>query len=85
TAYHMPAVVRLKGTLQQERLTEAFEKLITRHDMLRTSFHTLKGVPRQRVAPSVPFQIEQLTGGTMEENMQKFVRPFDLECAPLLR
>lgn len=85
TAYHMPAVVRLKGTLQQEKLTEAFEKLITRHDMLRTSFHTLKGVPRQRVAPSVPFQIEQLTGGTMEENMQQFVRPFDLGCAPLLR
>ncbi|TYS32217.1 amino acid adenylation domain-containing protein [Bacillus pumilus] len=85
TAYHMPAVVRLKGTLQQEKLTEAFEKLITRHDILRTSFHTLKGVPRQRVAPSVSFQIEQLTGGTVEENMQQFVRPFDLECAPLLR
>ncbi|WP_186319930.1 non-ribosomal peptide synthetase [Bacillus pumilus] len=85
TAYHMPAVVRLKGTLQQEKLTEAFETLITRHDMLRTSFHTLKGVPRQRVAPSVSFQIEQLTGGTMEENMKQFVRPFDLECAPLLR
>ncbi|MER3125338.1 amino acid adenylation domain-containing protein [Bacillus pumilus] len=85
TAYHMPAVVRLKGTLQQEKLTEAFEKLITRHDILRTSFHTLKGVPRQRVAPSVPFQIEQLTGGTVEENMQQFVRPFDLECPPLLR
>nr|AHJ59492.1 nonribosomal peptide synthase subunit [Bacillus pumilus] len=85
TAYHMPAVVRLKGTLQQEKLTEAFETLITRHDMLRTSFHTLKGVPRQRVASSVSFQIEQLTGSTMEENMQQFVRPFDLECAPLLR
>ncbi|WP_233230784.1 non-ribosomal peptide synthetase [Bacillus pumilus] len=85
TAYHMPAVVRLKGTLQQEKLTEAFEKLITRHDILRTSFHTLKGVPRQRVAPSVSFQIEQLTGGTVEGNMQQFVRPFDLECAPLLR
>ncbi|RAP12538.1 hypothetical protein C2W58_03447 [Bacillus pumilus] len=85
TAYHMPAVVKLKGTLQQEKLMEAFEKLIIRHDMLRTSFHTLKGVPRQRVAPSVSFQIEQLTGGTMEENMQQFVRPFDLECAPLLR
>ncbi|MDR0126245.1 non-ribosomal peptide synthetase [Bacillus zhangzhouensis] len=84
-AYHMPAVVRLKGTLQREKLTEAFERLITRHDMLRTSFHTIKGVPRQRIAPSVPFQMEQLTGGTLEENMQQFVRPFDLECAPLLR
>ena len=84
-AYHMPAVVRLKGTLQREKLTEAFERLITRHDILRTSFHTIKGVPRQRVAPSVPFQIEQLTGGTMEENMHRFVRPFDLACAPLLR
>ncbi|PCK23220.1 non-ribosomal peptide synthetase, partial [Bacillus pumilus] len=84
-AYHMPAVVRLKGTLQREKLTEAFERLITRHDILRTSFHTIKGVPRQRAASSVSFQIEQLTGGTMEENMKQFVRPFDLECAPLLR
>ncbi|MCY7569405.1 amino acid adenylation domain-containing protein [Bacillus safensis] len=85
TAYHMPAVVRLKGTLQLEKLTEAFDRLISRHDMLRTSFHTIKGVPRQRIVSSVSFQIEQLTGGTMEENMQQFVRPFDLECAPLLR
>ena len=84
-AYQMPAVVRLKGTLQREKLTEAFERLIKRHDMLRTSFHTIKGVPRQRVAPSVPFQIEHLPGGTMEENMQQLIRPFDLECAPLLR
>ena len=53
--------------------------------MLRTSFHTIKGVPRQRIVSSVSFQIEQLTGGTVEENMQQFVRPFDLECAPLLR
>ncbi|WP_087978403.1 non-ribosomal peptide synthetase [Bacillus safensis] len=85
TAYHMPAVVRLKGTLQLEKLTEAFDRLISRHDMLRTSFHTIKGVPRQRIVSSVSFQIEQLTGGTMEENMQQFVKPFDLECAPLLR
>ncbi|MFS0655356.1 amino acid adenylation domain-containing protein, partial [Bacillus sp. 179-C3.3 HS] len=84
-AYHMPAVVRLKGTLERERLTEAFERLITRHDILRTSFHTIKGVPRQRVASSVPFQIETLLGCSMEENIQQFVRPFDLACAPLLR
>ncbi|MBG9910866.1 peptide synthetase, partial [Bacillus xiamenensis] len=85
TAYHMPAVVRLRGTLQREKLDAAFEKMIARHDMLRTSFHTIKGVPRQRVASSVPFQMEQLTGSTMEENMKQFVRPFDLERAPLLR
>ncbi|WP_353853829.1 amino acid adenylation domain-containing protein [Bacillus sp. Bos-x628] len=85
TAYHMPAVVRLKGELQVKRLTKAFERLMTRHDILRTSFHSIKGVPRQRVASSVQFQIEKLPDGTMEENMKHFVRPFDLERAPLLR
>ncbi|MDM5296915.1 amino acid adenylation domain-containing protein [Bacillus pumilus] len=84
-AYHMPAIVRLRGTLQREKLTEAFERLMTRHDILRTSFHTIKGVPRQRVASSVPFVIEPLVGNTLEESMQQFVRPFDLACAPLLR
>ncbi|MEC0968682.1 non-ribosomal peptide synthetase, partial [Bacillus altitudinis] len=84
-AYHMPAVVKLRGTLKREKLEAAFEKLIARHDMLRTSFHTVKGVPRQRVASSVPFQIEQVTGSTMEENMRQLVRPFYLEQAPLLR
>ncbi|QKJ38992.1 amino acid adenylation domain-containing protein [Bacillus altitudinis] len=84
-AYHMPAVVKLRGTLKREKLEAAFGKLIARHDMLRTSFHTVKGVPRQRVASSVPFQIEQVTGSTMEENMRQFVRPFYLEQAPLLR
>ncbi|WP_312632210.1 condensation domain-containing protein, partial [Mammaliicoccus sciuri] len=28
TAYHMPAVVRLKGTQQLEKLNEAFDRLI---------------------------------------------------------
>ncbi|MGE6631993.1 amino acid adenylation domain-containing protein, partial [Bacillus sp. NPDC077027] len=85
TAYNMPAVVRIEGELQHEQLAHAFHQLIARHDVLRTSFLTIKGIPRQRVAQSVQFEMELMQGGTIEESMTQFVRPFDLERAPLLR
>lgn len=77
----------LDGNLELERFEEAFHKLIQRHETLRTSFEMMNGEPVQRIHDEVEFAIEyqQATGDTAEEQVNLFVRPFDLSLAPLLR
>ncbi|AFC30793.1 Tyrocidine synthetase 3 [Paenibacillus mucilaginosus 3016] len=93
-SYNMPGVLLLEGTLDPVRLEEALRGLIRRHEVLRTSFHLLQGVPMQRVWAEAPFALERLEAGfagTGQQDelirvvMQGFLRPFDLEQAPLLR
>ena len=42
TSYNMPAVLQLEGGLDQERLSEAMNGLIARHESLRTSFELVE-------------------------------------------
>ncbi|MED1910401.1 non-ribosomal peptide synthetase [Brevibacillus laterosporus] len=86
-SYNMPDVVKIDGELDKERLEIAFRKLISRHETLRTSFELVNGEPIQRVHQNVDFAIEyaQANEEELEAYIQGFVRPFDLEQAPLLR
>ncbi len=88
-SYNMPRVVTLEGYLDIKELEEAFIKLIKRHESLRTSFNMKDGEPEQRIHKNVCFKIEiykhegeQHMMGTI---IDKFIRPFDLSKAPLLR
>jgi amino acid adenylation domain-containing protein len=77
TGYNMPVVVALEGHLAEARLEEVFNRLITRHDSLRTSFMlmtTMTGeVPVQRIHDDVDFMIEyyDLTAKTREDTRRK--------------
>ncbi|MCK5059500.1 MAG: non-ribosomal peptide synthetase, partial [Candidatus Aminicenantes bacterium] len=89
SGYNMPFNVVLTGDLDKKRLTKTFEKLLKRHEMLRTSFETVSSEPVQRInrLSHLEFSIEFHDTG--EEKARKlvhdFVRPFDLSRAPLLR
>ncbi|OAB38378.1 non-ribosomal peptide synthetase [Paenibacillus glacialis] len=88
TVYNMPFVIQIKGKLDIERLEQAFQTLISRHESLRTSFYFLKGNPVQQVHGSVPFTIDHLECNheqEIETIVEKFVMPFDLGSAPLIR
>lgn len=87
-AYHMPSVVRLEGLLEQERLEQVFKRLVERHESFRTSFINVSEEPVQRVHEWVDFGIEYQKRDEREEverQVERFIRPFDLSCAPLLR
>ncbi|MCY8080698.1 non-ribosomal peptide synthetase, partial [Bacillus haynesii] len=78
--YNMPAVLKLTGPLDRARLDEVFRQLIRRHESLRTSFETgADGEPVQRIHDDVPFTITELASA------EDFVRPFQLQEAPLFR
>ncbi|MPQ25673.1 lichenysin non-ribosomal peptide synthetase LicA [Bacillus paralicheniformis] len=85
--YNMPAAAMLEGALDVQRLEAAFQKLIDRHEALRTSFTVVDGEPRQNIHQRVQFKIEKVEadGKPIEQMAKSFVRRFDLAEAPLMR
>ncbi|MEO1098826.1 MAG: condensation domain-containing protein, partial [Bacteroidota bacterium] len=86
-AYNMPQVVKLEGKLDRARLQAAFGQLIDRHESLRTTFKVVDNLPMQQVSKAVPFEVEYHTAKAAEvtQIIKRFIRPFDLHQAPLLR
>ncbi|MEM8961370.1 MAG: non-ribosomal peptide synthase/polyketide synthase, partial [Acidobacteriota bacterium] len=87
-AYHIPTPVRLRGTLDPERLTLALQKIVDRHDGLRTVFRRVDGAPKQVVLPSLTIELpidEIAETELMTRVMEEIRRPFDLVTGPLLR
>jgi amino acid adenylation domain-containing protein len=94
-AYAMPAAVRMSGRLDVEVLRRALSGIVERHEVLRTNFVAVDGVPKQIVRPStaLPVPITDLGGlpeterakAVADQFRDEAVRPFDLEHDPLIR
>lgn len=88
TSYNMTQIMRATGKLDAQKLQTAFQRVVDRHEALRTSFELLNGEPVQRIVEFCPVQIEEpeiVEGQTLEMMMADFIRPFDLAQAPLVR
>ncbi|UII31962.1 amino acid adenylation domain-containing protein [Fulvivirga ulvae] len=87
TVYNLPQTVRLTGIIDKERFNKAFQQLLQRHECLRTSFELINNEPLQKVHDEVNFGIEYLECQESELQLttEKFIRPFDLQSAPLIR
>jgi len=88
TSYNIPRVFELEGNLNIERLKEAFNKLIQKHEALRTSFESVEEGLIQKVHKEVAFKLEDYKAEADEEIQgisKDFIRAFDLSSAPLLR
>lgn len=86
--YNMPGGARLEGDLDRSRLERAFQALVERHEALRTSFETVQGEPMQRVHATAKIFLEgwEISADEHEEQvLRRFVRPFHLGQAPLMR
>ncbi|MCR6479407.1 non-ribosomal peptide synthase/polyketide synthase [Variovorax sp. ZS18.2.2] len=51
-AYHLPAALRLRGTLDRIALQNALDRIAARHESLRGRFVVIDGEPRQRIEPA---------------------------------
>jgi amino acid adenylation domain-containing protein len=98
TTYNIPGIVSIKGSLHRHRLEEVFQRLIKRHEALRTSFHLKNGEVIQRIHKDMVFKMEFVdvanSGGkdpelvevdTIERIANGFIKPFNLGNAPLMR
>jgi amino acid adenylation domain-containing protein len=94
-AYNMPFVSRLTGRLNPSALEEAFNEIVARHEILRTTFEVLDGEPVQVVVPQrrLALPLIDLSGVTYAEREAELGRltsaetqkPFDLATDSLLR
>ncbi|EPR10083.1 condensation domain-containing protein [Ruminiclostridium papyrosolvens] len=93
TCYNMPGVMIIEGMLNKARFEDAFKTLVQRHETLRTSFKTVNCEIVQVVHKDTQFKVKYSElddfKGTEEvivrSLMHSFVKPFNLETAPLLR
>src|SRR6185437_10782658 len=89
--YHLPAVLRLKGALDQKALENTLRTIINRHEVLRTVIRDYNGVGYQRVMSADGWILaigEKITGG--EAGLSSYISravatPFNLSEDYMLR
>jgi amino acid adenylation domain-containing protein len=94
-AYHVPLGVRLRGRLDKTALRRALDRLIARHEILRTTFAAVEGEPYQQIAPlgdgHFPLMEHDLRGHHDAKSEWEQLASeeagtlFDLETGPLIR
>jgi amino acid adenylation domain-containing protein len=87
TAYHIPTVWHLSGTLDLNSLSAAFEELCRRHEALRTTFQERDGKVFQVVHAELrpDFSVQHDTSIEHATIGAEVTRPFNLVEGPLLR
>ncbi|WP_139487923.1 non-ribosomal peptide synthetase [Brevibacillus dissolubilis] len=85
--YNVPLIMKLIGDFQLDRFEQAFNQIIQRHEGLRTSFVTLDGEPVQQIHTDLTISIpyNELGEESITDKIHRFIRPFDMGQAPLLR
>jgi amino acid adenylation domain-containing protein len=66
SAYHVPRALRMKGPLHVEALEFALNKIVERHEVLRTTYQEVDGHPMQFVSPSATVHLDVIDLSGME-------------------
>ncbi|MBF2064165.1 MAG: hypothetical protein IGS39_07050 [Calothrix sp. C42_A2020_038] len=93
--YNVSTALRLTGSLNITALEQAFNEIVRRHKVLRTSFILVDGEPVQVITPdlTIPFSVidlgnveaEELTLQVQPLASEESQRVFNLTTAPLIR
>jgi non-ribosomal peptide synthetase component F/thioesterase domain-containing protein len=94
-ALHMRACVRLTGPLSQTTLEKSLQLLVSRHEILRTTFERVNDEIIQVIAPNLTMSLpvtslEDVAEAGLEPRLWELIRaevtaPFDLLQGPTLR
>ncbi|MBT2745530.1 MULTISPECIES: non-ribosomal peptide synthase/polyketide synthase [unclassified Lysobacter] len=91
-AYHIPMALRLRGALDRSALQRALDRIVARHEVLRTTFRRVDGQTVQHIGPAdtgFDLRMRDLRGAdaaALDRNLaEATIRAFDLEHGPLLR
>lgn len=87
TVYNIPGGILFETIPDKVRLQQALNKLIKRHDSLRTSFIFQKEEVVQKISPSFDYKLETvcIEEKQIDSTFKSFVKPFNLSNAPLFR
>ena len=90
-AYNVPGLVTIEGELDAEALRGAFQAIVDRYPVLRSTFAAPQGEPVRRIQERLEVQfavanVARLSAGELARRLDEEAnRPFDLEAGPLLR
>src|SRR5262245_18732045 len=93
-AYHVRCGIRLKGDLDHVALRKVLDRIIARHEVLRTTFHQIDGQPTQVIDTGEngfalqEHDLSQSADPTAELSLLvelEATQPFDLTRGPLIR
>lgn len=94
-AYNGYVARRLVGSLNISMLEQSLNKIIRRHEVLRTTFPIVDGLPVQVIAPALTLKLPLLslqelpeaerTAQALHLVTEEIDRPFDLASGPLVR
>jgi amino acid adenylation domain-containing protein len=95
STYHIPTGLRLRGELDRGALLRSLDRIVARHEALRTAFPTVDGGPVQRIAAveESAFRLVEhdlRAAADAEDRLLDIVAeeasaPFDLARGPLVR
>jgi amino acid adenylation domain-containing protein len=95
SAYNLTWLFRIKGRLNQDALEKTINKIVTCHEVYRTTFFSENGELYQHVADKSQISIQvsdfsSLSGNQQKVTVKQFIdeaicRPFNLTNGPLLR
>ncbi len=86
TAYNMPFSMKMTGEVYPDKLREALQGMIDRHEILRTAFLTVDGEPVQKILDRVEEEFEYVPSSENDDKLiDEYFKPFDLNCPPFVR
>jgi amino acid adenylation domain-containing protein len=92
TAYNIPAVFHIKGTLSIPALEQALNAIVNRHEVLRTRMVEFEGEPVQQIVSplTATLSVTDLTHLAKDRTAAEIAiddarRPYNLQEAPLMR
>lgn len=85
--YNKIRVIKLNGVLDKLKLNSAFKKIISRHEIFRTSFHIIDDEPIQRISDDFNFELNIISASEAELKsiIKKMIVPFNLSKDCLLQ
>ncbi|SHH71901.1 AMP-binding enzyme C-terminal domain-containing protein, partial [Chryseolinea serpens] len=89
--YNIPQSFAFGAAVDTEKVKSVFEKLIARHESLRTIFTTRDGNFVQLIRDDMPLEFQEHVIAASKDSdvvaavVRGFTQPFDLETGPLLR
>jgi amino acid adenylation domain-containing protein/FkbM family methyltransferase len=66
-AYNIAGAIRILGPLDSERIERSIDLVVSRHDILRTSFEENDGRPLQKGQPEIRFKLQRLDLASSED------------------
>ncbi len=84
-AYNMPAIFKMVGEIDIEKLKKTGGFILNKYEILRTNFIEIEGIPKQTIKAISKIDIDIFKTNTITSIEEYINKPFDLEKDVLIR